>query len=119
MTYQGLEAHVWETLGPRKWIAGRKQVLDLTRLCVEAWEPDKLVHCRSPREQAVYGLAVSGNVRRMYHAFSGYSDAEFGFLWTVVLSAIVSAIVQILIKWWFSEASHRVLMAGWQREFLS
>ena len=117
MNYAELEEHVWDSLGPRKWVAGRKQVRDLTRLCVEAWEPEHLVHCRNPREHAVYGIAMSGNVRRMYHALSGYSDAEFGFLWALVLSAVVSAIVQILIQWWFSESSHRVLMAGWQREF--
>ena len=117
MNFEELQDHVWDRLGPRKWIAGRRQVRDLVRLCVETWEPENLVHCRAEREQQVYGLAVSGNVKRLYHACSGYSDAEFGFLWTIVLSAIVSAIVQILVKWWFSETSHRVLMAGWQREF--
>lgn len=119
MNFDGLQDHVWDRLGPRKWIAGRSQVRDMVRLAVEAWEPDKLIHCTSEREQAVYSLAISGNVKRMYHAFSGLSDAEFGFLWTIVLSAIVSAVIQVLIKWWFSESSHRVLMAGWQREFLA
>ncbi len=117
MNFDDLQAHVWDRLGPRKWIAGQKQVRDLVRLCVESWEPDKLVHCRHAREQAVYGIAVSGNVKRMYHVCSGYSDAEFGFLWAIVLSAVVSAIVQILVKWWFSETSHRVLMEGWRRDF--
>jgi hypothetical protein len=117
MNFEQLQEHVWKRLGPRKHLAGRKQVDDLVRLTVETWEPDNLVHCRNEREQQVYGLAVSGNVKRLYHACSGYSDAEFGFLWTIVLSAVVSAIVQILVKWWFSETSHRVLMAGWQREF--
>lgn len=117
MNFDHLQEHVWQRLGPRKLIAGRKQVRDLVRLCVETWEPEKLIHCRSEREQQVYGLAVAGNVKRLYHACSGYGDAEFGFLWTIILSSIVSAIVQVLIKWWFSEASHRVLMAGWQREF--
>ena len=117
MNFEALQEHVWERLGPRKWVAGRKQVRDLVRLAVETWEPDNLVHCKNEREQQVYGLAISGNVKRLYHACSGYSDAEFGFLWTIVLSAVVSAIVQILVKWWFSETSHRVLMAGWQREF--
>lgn len=117
MNFEGLQEHVWDKLGPRKWIAGRSQVRDMVRLCVETWEPDKLVHCTSERERAVYALAVSGNVKRLYHACSGYSDAEFGFIWAIVLSAIVSGIVQILIIWWFSESSHRVLMAGWQREF--
>ncbi len=117
MNFPELQEHVWKRLGPRKHIAGRRQVDDLVRLCVETWEPDNLVHCRNEREQQVYGLAVSGNVKRLYHACSGYSDAEFGFLWTIVLSAVVSAIVQILVKWWFSETSHRVLMSGWQREF--
>lgn len=117
MTFEELQQHVWDSLGPRKWLAGREKVRDMVRLAVETWEPDRLVHCRGERERAVYGIAVSGNVKRLYHACSGYSDAEFGFLWTVVLSAVVSAIIQVLIKWWFSEASHRVLMQGWQREF--
>lgn len=117
MNFDALQQHVWDRLGPRKWLAGRKQVNDLVRLAVESWEPENLQHCRGEREQQVYGLAVSGNMKRMYHACSGYSDAEFGFLWTVILSAVVSAIIQVLIKWWFSEASHRVLMAGWKREF--
>ena len=119
MNFEELQEHVWRRLGPRKHIAGRRQVDDLVRLCVETWEPDKLQHCRSEREQRVYGLAIGGNVKRLYHACSGYSDQEFGFLWTIILSSIVSAIVQVLIKWWFSETSHRVLMAGWQREFTS
>ena len=117
MNFDALQDHVWDRLGPRKFLAGRQRVQDLVRLVVETWEPENLVHCRSEREQQVYGIAVSGNVKRLYHAFSGYSDAEFGFLWTIILSSIVSAIVQVLIKWWFSETSHRVLMAGWKREF--
>ena len=116
MTLDDLHEHVWRRLGPRKFIAGRQQVRDLVQLCVETWEPDKLQHCQTEREQQVYGLAVSGNVKRLYHACSGYSDAEFGFLWTIVLSAIVSAIVQIIVKWWFSKGSHRVLMEGWKQE---
>jgi hypothetical protein len=117
MNFDALQDHVWERLGPRKWVAGRKQVRDLVRLCVETWEGGNLQHCRGERERQVYVLAVSANVKRLYHACTGYSDAEFGFLWTIVLSAVVSAIVQILVKWWFSETSHRVLMSGWQREF--
>jgi hypothetical protein len=116
MNFDGLQEYVWDRLGPRKWVAGRRHVRDLVQLTVENWEPDKLLHCTSEREQAVYAVAVGNNVKRMYHACSGYSDAEFGFLWAIVLSAIVSAIVQILIKWWFSEASHRVLMEGWRKE---
>jgi hypothetical protein len=117
MNFSELQEHVWRRLGPRKHIACRRQVDDLVRLCVETWEPDKLQHCRSEREQRVYGLAVSGNVKRLYHACSGYSDAEFGFLWAIVLSAVVNSIIWALIMWWFSESSHRVLMEGWKREF--
>lgn len=117
MTFEDLQEHVWDCLGPRKWLAGRKQVADLVRLAVESWEPENLVHCRSEREQQVYGIAVSGNMKRMYHACSGYSDAEFGFLWAIVLSAVVNAIIWVLIMWWFKEPSHRVLMEGWKREF--
>ena len=118
MTYGDLEEHVWKKLGPRKLIAGRRAVTDLTRLTVEQWQGEMLVHCGdSSREMEVVTANITANVKRMYHACSGYSDQEFGFLWTIILSSIVSAIVQVIIKWWFSSARNRVLIAGWQKEF--
>lgn len=120
MTYQDLEEHVWQKLGPRKWLVGRAQVADLTRLTVEQWQGDLLTHCGDrSREREVVCQQIVANVKRMYHACSGYSDQEFGFLWTVILYAVVSALVQIIVKWWFSSARNRVLISGWQREFLT
>jgi hypothetical protein len=33
----------------------------------------------------------------------------------IVLSAFINVIVRLIIEWWFSKTSHRVLMAGWAK----
>lgn len=116
MTLEEFQDDVWRRLGPRKHMAGRGTVRDLVQLTIEQWDGEMLGYCESERERSVVAANIVANVRRMYHAVSGYSDAEFGFLWAIILSAVVSAIVQLIIKWWFERASNRVLLMGWQRE---
>ena len=34
---------------------------------------------------------------------------------TILIGLLVNTIVKLIVEWWFSKNSHRVLMEGWQR----
>ena len=47
---------------------------------------------------------------------SGYGEREYGMIWTLLLSAVASAVIQVVLKWWLERRSNRVMLMIWQQE---
>jgi hypothetical protein len=116
MSLDDLDEHVWKRLPMRKYMAGRATVRDLTRLAVENWEGEYLGHANSEEGRDIVAMSIASRVKRAHQWQSGREAQEYGVFWTLVLGAVVNAIVQVLIRWWMERSSHRVMMAGWQQE---
>ena len=43
-------------------------------------------------------------------------DREYGMIWTLLLSAVASAIIQVMVKWWLERRANRVMLMVWQQE---
>ena len=116
MTPADLKEHVWRRLGPRKWLVGREQVDLLTQLAVENWQTEYYNAADSDAERAIVADGTLIAVKRMHQAVGGYGDREYGMIWTLLLSAVASAIIQVVLKWWLERRSNRVMMLIWQQE---
>ena len=116
MTPADLKEHVWRKLGPRKWLVGRQQVDLLTQLAVENWQTEYYNAAGSDQERAIVAEGTLIAVKRMHQAVGGYGDREYGMIWTLLLSAVASAIIQVVLKWWLERRSNRVMMLIWQQE---
>lgn len=116
MTRDELDEYVWKRLPMRKYMAGRRVVDDLVALAVENWEGEYLGHAASEEGREVVAMSIAARVKRGHQLLSGKEPQEYGMMWMLLLGALVNAVVQILVKWWLERQSHRVMLAGWQRE---
>lgn len=117
MTRDDLVQWVWHELPMRKVMLGRRRVRALTELAIENWEGENFAASAGrPAEEELVVKSVVNSIRRMDEVMSEEDSKQYGFLWLLLLSGLVSLIVQLLVKWWSAEEKNRVLMAGWQRE---
>jgi hypothetical protein len=71
----------------------------LVEMAVEEWPQD----CEPARLKDVLRAKMAIRIRREYGSVIA----------TILLSVLLNAIVKLVIEWWFSRQSHRILMAGW------
>ena len=118
MTPADLKEHVWRRLGPRKWLVGREQVDLLTQLTIENWQTDYYTAAGSDAERQIVAEGTLVAVKRMHQAVGGYGEREYGMIWVMLLSAVASAVIQVILKWWLERRSNRVMLMIWQQEGL-
>ena len=116
MTLPDLKTHVWKRLGIRKHLVGRREVDLLTQLSIENWQSEFLNAADSQAERAIVAEGMLSGVRRMHQAVGGYGDREYGFIWTLLLSSLASAVIQVLLRWWLESRANRAMMLVWQYE---
>lgn len=116
MTPADLKQLVWKSLGPRKWLLGREQVDLLTQLTVENWHSDYMHVASNDQERQVVCRNMLADVKRVHQAVGGYGEREYGMIWAFLLSAVVSAVIQVVLKWWLERRVNRVMLMVWQQE---
>ena len=52
----------------------------------------------------------------MHETLGQESEVQMGILWVLFLQGLASAIVQILLRWWFQSASNRTAMLTMQTD---
>ena len=109
MTIHDLEAYVWERLpSMRRTMAGRHAVGRVVHRTVKTWPVPVLEQCNAD-ETEVVGKQLAKNIERnMRH------EVGMGIILTLVLSALVSEVVKILVRWWLerqeNQADMRILV---------
>ena len=111
-----LKEHVWRSLGPRKWLVGRQQVDLLTELAVEGWHNDYMQAATNDAERQVVCRTMLADMKRLHQAVGGYGEREYGMIWALLLSAVASAVIQAILKWWLEKRVNRVMLLVWQQE---
>ena len=99
--YRPLKTYVARRGGVRLAFHGglRDRVVDMI---VAEWPTD----CPPDRIEEVVKARVARRVREKY----GSMVALF------LLGVVINAIIKIVVEWWFSRNSHRVLMEGWRAQ---
>lgn len=118
MTLEGLQEHVWRRLGLRKHLVGRSEVNLLTRLSVENWQSEYYTAAASDSERQVVASGTLLAVKRMHQAVGGYGEREYGMIWALLLSAVASAVIQALLKWWLERRANRAMLLVIQQELM-
>lgn len=113
MTIDDLVTECWADLPPiRKRLAGRDAVRRVVVDAIQEWSADYLAACQDNDQRNVYAADLTKRLERRYTG-----QQEYGFaIMTIVLVAVISAVVQWLVKWWLDRNFNRELMAQWQRE---
>ncbi len=100
MLYTPLKTYVAKRGGLR--LSSHSRLRDrLIEMAVEEWP----VGCDPTRVEEVLKARMAIRVRKQY----GSILAMF------LIGVLVNAIAKLVVEWWFSRDSHRVLMLGWRQ----
>lgn len=118
MTLAELETLVWKRLPVRKFMVGKQAIRDMVQIAVADWNPEVVQNCNGETELDIVASAMVANIKRVYQAAGQYEEhgMEYGFLWVLLLQALASAVVQILLRWWFDSTDNKTAMLSLRRE---
>jgi hypothetical protein len=111
MTIHDLESYVWDRLpSMRRTMAGRRAVGRVVRRAVKTWPVPVLEQCNAG-EAEVVGVHLARSLERQARQEFG-----MGIILTLVLSALVSEVVKILVRWWLERQENQADMRTLVRE---
>jgi hypothetical protein len=116
MTLHELQSLIWRDLPVRKRIAGRDTINDLVQLAVESWPVEYMNAATSDNERQIVSKEVERSVKRLHHACTNVDGVSYGIVWNLLLQALVTGIVQWLLKWWLERRANRVVLMAMQYE---
>ena len=116
MKLPALQELIWQRLPIRKRIAGRKAVDDLVQLTVESWPVDYMNHAADDAERRGVCLEIERSVKRLFFACSSADAISLGILWTFVLQALASLVVQKILEWWLERRVNRASLVIMKHE---
>ena len=105
MTLSDLQSHVWDRLPsiPRT-LGGRRIVNRIVARAVRTWPVPVLEQCDAAQTQVVAKHYTRTVERAVKHEYG------MGILLTLVLSALVSEVVKILVRWWLESRENKDAM---------
>jgi hypothetical protein len=111
MTIHELESYVWERLPKlQRTLAGRYIAGRVVRRAVKTWPVPVLEQCNAG-EAEVVGVHLARSLERQARQEFG-----MGILLTLVLSALISEVVKILVRWWLERQENQADMRTLVRE---
>ena len=118
MTLEGLQEYVWRRVGLRRHLVGRAEIDLFTRLTVENWENDYYSAAQTDADRQIVAGGTLIAVKRMHQVVGGYGEREYGMIWAFLLSAVASAVIQAVLKWWLERRANRVMLMVMQQEMM-
>ena len=116
MDIDDLRQHVWASLPVRKLVVGKKRVNNWIDLAIENWTPDEFYAAPEGYQRDLVVQGIVASIRRMDEVMSDEEPKQYGFIWLLLLSGLVSLLVQIILKWWFQGEEQQAAMAEWKKE---
>ena len=105
MTLADLQSHVYHELPMlQRTVTGRRTVYRIVASAVRHWPGTVLRQCDDGEAQVVgvhFGRQLERIARREY---------GMGIILTLVLSAVISEIVKVLIRWWMERHENQTAM---------
>jgi len=112
-----LQEYLWGRLGARKHGVGRPFVDNAVTRLIAHWpfvEPTESL----PKATAPEFGRLSSTVSEEMRGYGNYRR-KYGFVWAIVLSAVVSQLVKLLIEWWLERRENRTAMSCMKIAFWS
>lgn len=117
MTVEDLQLLTWRRMPLVKILAGRQAVYDMVQIAVENWPIEMLHHAEGETERKVVAKELEASIRRIHDACSlGDEGTQYGVVWSIIIEAVVSAVVSLLLRWWYESSQNRCRLVLWKRE---
>lgn len=110
-TEKQLADYVWRRLGVRKHTVGKEVVARATACTIKRW-PFGTSYLTSADADlpTVDDPAVKQLTDAVTEEMHKYGSQRYGFVWAIVLSAVISQLVKLLIEWWLKRRENRLAM---------
>jgi len=108
--------YVRERLPLRARLLGNGRVEAIVMRAIAEWPIDDLLECERGSREEDYALSRMAAIVTTGYSAAHKDDKQYGtgILLAFVLSSVISAIVQVILKWWLEKRSRRMKMAVWQ-----
>jgi hypothetical protein len=115
---EDFQKSVWAEIPAfRRAILGRERVNDLVSIAVEQCPLDLCGHVtRGTNGCEVLMAAWGQNVKRAYSLVYAGDEYRFGPLFWILISPVMTFIMEKILDWFFSSKSRRNTLAKWKRE---
>jgi hypothetical protein len=114
--YEKFQQMVWGKLPMRKWLAGREKVYDCISVVVQEWPDDGFALADSGHAAETPIIkSLMADVRRHLHL--AYGEQEFGFIWTIILQAVLYEVILMILEWWRNKKTNRMALLKWQKHW--
>jgi hypothetical protein len=113
-----IQRHVWKRLGVRKFLVGRSRVDQLVEAAVSNWDQEAIKNCKNQEQLDIVAEGMAIGIKRTDQMLGSHNTEEYGFVWAILLQALVAAIVQIMLKWWLESAQSRLIIWAARRELI-
>jgi hypothetical protein len=90
----------------RAKVAGDETIERIVDSVVREWPSYRLATCE--RGSVDEEMLIDGVRERVMR------EERHGFLWTIFLTALLSAVIRMALEWWLSRPSHRRKIRIWQ-----
>lgn len=114
--FEAFQHLVWKALPKRKWLAGKDRVFDCIAILVQEWPDEQFAMADNGSTQqsdAIRGLTKT--VKRHLHLV--YGEHDFGFIWTIVLQALMYEMVLFILEWWRHRRENRMALLRWRNKW--
>jgi len=118
--YLQFQHAIWEKLPKRKLLAGKDRVRDCISIIVQEWPDERFALAesdRAPNTRDEIKRDLMQTAKRHLHLI--YGDENFGFIWTILLQAILFQLVALIFEWWKERRENRVALLAWQTKWRS
>lgn len=103
-----LKEYLWKRLGARKRTVGREVVDRATEALIQKWPFAYTGDEEPPTADDPAFARMKDEVIEELHKYEG--GPKYGFIWAIVLSAVISQLVKLLIEWWLKRRENRIAL---------
>lgn len=112
-----LKEDVWQRLGPRKYIMGRRRIDRLVERAIRRWPQELPSGCWKTTQHGGLELIDRSGIDSMTQAMAQeIGQEEFGSIMVMLFISLASALVQVLLEWWLSSEEQRTAFQAWKQE---
>jgi len=112
--YLHFQQAIWKQLPKRKWLAGQDRVNDCIAIVVQEWPDEQFALAESSGgDRKAVERELARQVKR--HLALAYGDEDFGFIWAIILQAVLTQLIVLIFQWWKDRKENRMALLKWQQ----
>lgn len=101
---ENVHEDVWQTLGPQKYMLGRRRVRKIVERAISKWPGVQLSSARDENETKSLTRQLANTV----------AADEFGSIMLIIFIGLVTTAVRLLLEWWLLSSDSRMAFLQWK-----